>query len=101
MGKTHAARFYPPGICPDAKGCPMSARQKIWAKEARQELIRLYGGACQNCGALHNLTFDCIRPQGAAHHKLDTSARIAFYRRQHESGNLRLLCRSCNASKSG
>jgi len=78
----------------------MSTRQKIWARAARQNIIKALGGECEKCGTIHNLTLDCIKPRGAAHHKLDTSQRMAFYRAQHEKQNLQLLCRKCNSAKS-
>lgn len=79
----------------------MSKRQKLWARRARAQIITDLGGCCVNCGEVGNLTLDCLRPKGKAHHKLDTSSRIGFYRREMSKDNLRVLCRSCNASKSG
>jgi hypothetical protein len=79
----------------------MSKRQKLWAKAARAKIVAELGGCCDNCGDLVNLTLDCLRPRGKEHHKLDTSSRISFYRKQMSKDNLRVLCRSCNSSKSG
>ena len=78
----------------------MSRRQKIWAARARGELIRLFGARCRICGARDFLEFDCIRPTGDRHHRMDTSARVSFYRRQAALGNLQVLCQRCNAIKS-
>jgi len=80
----------------------MSKRQKIWATSKRQQLVTLYGGACELCGALHNLTFDVINPvRSGAHHRMDSSARTSFYLQQAQRNNLQLLCRSCNSRKKG
>lgn len=78
----------------------MGKRQKNWARAARQVILNLLGGECVSCGTIHNLTLDCILPMGLDHHKLDTSARIAWYRQQLQEGNLQILCRRCNAIKS-
>jgi len=78
----------------------MSKRQKIWANQKRNQLIELYGGACEHCGSLHNLTFDLINPvKNRAHHRMDSSARTSFYVGQAQRNNLQLLCRSCNTRK--
>ena len=79
----------------------MSKRQKNWARRAREAIIHDLGGCCDNCGDVTNLTLDCLRPKGSMHHRLDTSARIGFYRAQMKQDNLRILCRTCNASKAG
>lgn len=71
----------------------MAKAQKEWAKKAKFYLMFKLGGACFRCGTDKHLDFDCIEPQGDAHHRLDTARRISFYRRQHAEGNLQLLCR--------
>lgn len=78
----------------------MGQRQKEWARAKRNQLINLYGGACELCGEIHNLTFDVINPvRYGAHHRMDFSARTSFYAQQHARNNLQLLCRSCNSRK--
>jgi len=79
----------------------MAKRQKEWARRARFELMFKLGGACFECGTDKHLDFDCIIPQGPAHHRsMDTSQRVSFYRRQHKEGNLQLLCRhKCHKKK--
>ena len=79
----------------------MAKRQKEWARQARFELMFKLGGACVECGTDRDLDFDCIIPQGPAHHRdMDTSHRMSFYRRQHAEGNLQLLCRhKCHKKK--
>ena len=62
-------------------------------------LIHLLGKKCSCCGSREDLTFDCIRPCGDKHHKLDTSARMSFYRRMFREFNLQLLCDDCNIKK--
>ena len=78
----------------------MSKRQKEWARVAREALVKQFGGACEHCGGLHNLTFDVINPtRRTMHSRKDSSARVSFYRQMAARGNLQLLCRSCNARK--
>lgn len=64
------------------------------------ELMAILGNACARCKTQENLTFDCIQAQGDRHHKIDTSARMSFYRKQHATGNLQILCDACNTAKS-
>jgi hypothetical protein len=71
-----------------------------WAREKRTELLCLLGAQCNICNAAKNLVFDCIIPCGDYHHRLDTSARMSFYRKQHKEKNLQVLCKKCNDKKS-
>ncbi len=80
---------------------PMSARQKAWARKKRAQLVAILGGKCQVCATSRDLTFDCRKPRGADHHRMDSSMRISFYMHQARQGNLNLLCSLCNAIKSG
>lgn len=77
----------------------MSKRHKAWARAQRAILLEQLGGKCVECGTTENLTFDCIEPQGDRHHKLDTSARMSFYRRQLWLNNLQVLCQKHNSKK--
>lgn len=77
----------------------MGKRQKQWAVRARADLVQLLGGRCVECGTTEELHLDCILPQGHHHHKLDSSSRVSFYRRQHAEGNLQVLCAACNGRK--
>lgn len=77
----------------------MSARQKRWAVQQREELLKLFGGRCRVCGGFECLEFDCIQACGHRHHTYDTARRMSFYRRQAVLGNLQVLCRRCNAKK--
>lgn len=86
----------------------MGARQKQWAKQARQRLLAELGGVCVLCdkrnmktkGRRGRIEFDVIIPvDGGRHHTFDTSQRICFYRQQHRAGNLQLLCSYHNAQK--
>lgn len=79
----------------------MGARQKEWARRKRVELTELLGGKCAQCGSTEGLEFDCKQACGDRHHRMDTSARMSFYRAQHKAGNLQLLCSPCNTRKSG
>ena len=77
----------------------MGARQKAWARRERARLIIVLGAKCVDCGATDRLTFDCKIAMGPDHHKLDTSARISFYRSMLAVDNLALRCHSCNSRK--
>jgi hypothetical protein len=63
-------------------------------------MVIILGGKCTCCRSLDNLQFDCIDPQGHAHHGGSAPERICYYRRQMLAGNVQLLCGSCNALKS-
>lgn len=78
----------------------MGMRQRDWARKAGKELRRALGGRCVVCGTTRRLQFDCIVPQGDTHHKMEWSARISFYRRQHREKNLQLLCKPDHETKS-
>lgn len=78
----------------------MAKRQRDWARRCREKLIEILGAKCADCGTTSALEFDCIIPQGNGHHEpMDPSWRMSFYRKQHATGNLQLLCRTCNAVK--
>lgn len=78
----------------------MAKRQKAWARRARAQLMLELGGVCAECGAVTNLVFDCIQPTGDRHHRMDTSARMSYYRTERQRGNLQVLCDDCNTHKS-
>jgi len=78
----------------------MGARQKEWARKARAILVEQLGGCCEACGAKEELELDCIKACGDRHHRMDTSARVSFYRAQARAGNLQVLCKYHNAVKS-
>lgn len=80
----------------------MSQRHKEWARRARVKLLAELGDKCAVCGVASwaaDLQFDCIAPQGDAHHRKDTSARMSFYRKQHRLGNVQSLCPECHKEK--
>lgn len=77
----------------------MGKRQKIWARRARSRLVEILGGRCKCCGTDEGLELDCIVPMGHFHHRMDSSARISFYRQQHREGNLQVLCSDCHTAK--
>lgn len=77
----------------------MAKPQKDWAVRWRVRLMHILGGQCRQCGSTNNLEFDCIESRGDRHHKMDTSARMSFYRREYREFNLQILCQSCNARK--
>ena len=77
----------------------MAKRNKEWARKARTALLSELGNCCAECGTDQKLTFDCKVPCGDRHHKMDTSARMCFYRAQHKLGNLQILCKYHNDRK--
>lgn len=79
----------------------MSAYEKEWARRQRAALMEILGPRCNYCGDTEpkTLEFDCVKPMGDKHHRMDTSARMSFYRRQFREGNLQVLCRYCNNTK--
>lgn len=77
----------------------MAKWHKQWAKKARSGLLDALGRVCVRCGATENLTFDCKVPTGDDHHKGSTDQRMTFYLREHEKGNVQVLCHPCNSSK--
>ena len=85
----------------------MGKRQKLWASKARARLKKLLGGRCKGCGAYgfelgegQQLEFDCIKPCGHGHHRMESSSRMSFYHKQWSLGNVQLLCTKCNTEKS-
>lgn len=77
----------------------MGLRQRLWAVSARRAIVQQLGGACSWCGSRRKLEFDCIRPRGHFHHRMEWSWRLSFYRRELAAGNLQLLCRRCHGEK--
>lgn len=77
----------------------MAERQRRWARRASAHLRKLLGSKCAVCGKRHELEFDCIKPQGHRHHRIEWSWRISFYRQQMAAGNLQLLCGRHNRLK--
>jgi hypothetical protein len=74
----------------------MGARQKIWAKNSRLELIRSLGNCCQICGSVEHLELHIDGDGPPQHHGLDASSRICVYRRMWRIGRLRLWCARCH-----
>lgn len=74
----------------------MGKPQKQWANLAKRALRFLLFNKCYFCGNRHHLEFDCIIPQGDKHHRMESSGRMSFYRKQFRKNNLRLLCEKCH-----
>lgn len=74
-------------------------RTLAWVRRARRDLVALLGGKCAECGTTRRLEFD--HPHGRDYDpaRLSRWSRIARYRRDAAAGNLRVLCRSHNASR--
>lgn len=66
----------------------------------RQRLLSILGKRCAFCGNQLGLTFDCIRPQGDNHHRLNPLDRMYFYFDQNRKANVQILCWPCNVRKS-
>lgn len=101
--RIHVARlthFYFRGITPRVS-TPTVSRQAVWAKKKREHLMNVLGPFCKKCGSVNCLTFDCIVPTGDAHHRLSSVARMTYYVRQFNAGNLQVLCSACNSAKGG
>ncbi len=77
----------------------MAQRQKKWAHAWRARLVAILGAKCNACGATTELELDCVVAAGDAHHKMELSHRMSFYRKQWRNGNLQLLCSRCNSLK--
>jgi len=77
----------------------MGLRQRQWAERTRESIFDILGRVCVDCGETENLEFDCIKPQGAHHHRIEWSWRMSFYRKQLEQGNLAVRCQVCNGRK--
>jgi hypothetical protein len=77
---------------------PANSRTR-YARARRDALRASLGGKCARCQETHHLQFDCITSTGPAHHGLNWRDRLAFYAREHERGNLQLLCPKCHVQK--
>jgi hypothetical protein len=78
----------------------MGLRQREWAARTTKKLKTILGGCCAECKTKRKLQFDCIRPTGDWHHRIEWSWRISFYRKQLREQNLQLLCEFHNKQKS-
>jgi 5-methylcytosine-specific restriction endonuclease McrA len=78
----------------------VARRQTLWARRVLAALRTQLGAHCAHCGAADELQFDCIVPQGHAHHAAGLTGRACFYRAHASWGNIQLLCPTCHAAKS-
>lgn len=74
-------------------------RQRQWAKRVLRSLRFKLGQRCAWCSSTRDLQFDCIAPEGDAHHRWETNRRAVFYRRLDARHGLQLLCRRCHTRK--
>lgn len=74
------------------------ARQTLYARRIKAELIERLGGKCELCPCADPdaLEFDHIDGRDWTVNRLSYSARLAKYQREAEDGLLRLLCGPCN-----
>ena len=77
----------------------MKSLKATRAARLKFELATALGGKCSRCPAVSALEFDCVVPQGPAHHRLDFPAKIRWYWQEYSRGNLQLLCRACHQRK--
>ena len=80
----------------------MAKYEKQRARYLRSLLLESLGGKCVDCGTTKKLEFDVKDPtlgNGDKHHKMDTSARMSFYRKMMRIGNLTIRCSKCNGKK--
>lgn len=69
------------------------------AAQLRSRLLMILGSKCTYCPATENLTFDCIKPTGDAHHRMNPLDRMHFYFNECRRGNVQVLCWNCNVRK--
>ena len=74
-------------------------QKTIYTQERREALRKALGNVCKHCKATGKLHFDCVYPQGHAHHQMGSRDRIIFYEREHKRGNIQLLCARCHSLK--
>lgn len=79
----------------------VTERLRRMARRRRDALVARLGGACVRCHASERLEFD--HPRGRSWHPKRVSRwrRIKLYELDADAGNLRLLCRRCNARDGG
>lgn len=70
-----------------------------WARDRRDELYLLMGGACRRCDATRGLQFDHIVSCGWVPSAHSWAQRMIEYGRALRAGNLQLLCARCHARK--
>lgn len=75
------------------------SRRSVRATQLRKRLMMILGGKCAQCGRTADLTFDCIKPTGDEHHRMNPLDRMHFYFQQTRFGNVQILCWTCNVRK--
>lgn len=78
----------------------ITARERAYRE--RRQLIELMGGSCTACGddedaSGFSMEFDHPNGRDWTPRRKNRWVRMALYRRDWLAGNLRLLCRRCNA----
>jgi hypothetical protein len=64
--------------------------------QRRRALISKLGGCCVICGSIDHLELDHPLGRDWIANKQNLFMRIKLYEADYTSGNLRLLCRTCN-----
>lgn len=78
---------------------PVSTKAKCYQR--KRDALRLeLGNKCAKCRRKRGLHFDCKVPQADGHARRKSSVqRMRYYLRQHQAGNLQLLCEFHNCQK--
>jgi len=87
------ARPFPPAYA------SRSAYQARNYATRRAALVTLLGGKCAYCGTTHKLELDAIHGHIQQPRTLNRWTRVRMYEADRRNGNLRVLCRRCNASR--
>lgn len=81
------------------RGTNANSYKQRRAQHLRTRLMMILGNRCAFCGNTTTLTFDCIKPTGDKHHRMNPLDRMHFYFSQSRAGNVQLLCFNCNVRK--
>jgi len=78
---------------------PSASMKRTAFLRRKAYLLNALSGCCRKCQSERDLQFDCITPRGHAAHGSGLYARMLFYVREFEVGNLQLLCARCHRQK--
>lgn len=75
----------------------VAAHQKEYYRRLQEKLFRLVADHCEICGSTKKLEFDHPKGRDYDPTKLNQGSRYRRYLLDLKMGNLRTLCRRCNA----
>lgn len=77
------------------------SRQNIYYHFTRSLVFFCLERRCVLCGALEELTFDMIQPDGSKghHSRMSSCARASHYWKEFLKSNIQILCVKCNSRK--